>query len=171
MKIINVTALDIDEIFRLYSIASAYQRAKKTVVVWPKFDHSLVAAEIDENRQFKLIINGVIVCIWAITFTDVQIWEQRNSHAALYIHRIATNPNFRGRNFVATIVAWAKDYAKANSKRFVRLDTLGNNTKLIEHYTKAGFDFLGLFDLKNTDALPAHYKEAPVCLFEIDLKV
>jgi hypothetical protein len=27
-----------------------------------------------------------------------------------------------------------------------------------------------MFDLKNTDSLPDHYKEAPVCLFEIDLE-
>ncbi len=162
---------DINEIFRLYKMASDYQKTRGTVVVWPTFEHNLVATELAEQRQFKLVVNDTVACIWAITFTDEDIWEERNVDAAVYIHRIATNPSFRGRNFVATIVTWAKDYAKANSKRFVRLDTLGNNTKLIEHYTKAGFDFLGLFDLKNTDALPAHYKEAPVCLFEIDLKV
>ena len=38
------------------------------------------------------------------------------------------------------------------------------------HLKNAGFDFLGMFDLKNTDSLPDHYKEAPVCLFEIDLE-
>lgn len=171
MVIKKVKPQDINEIFRLYKMASDYQKTLETVVVWPTFERNLVATEIAEQRQFKLVVNDTVACIWAITFTDEDIWEERNVDAAVYIHRIATNPSFRGRNFVATIVAWAKDYAKANSKRFVRLDTLGNNSKLIEHYTKAGFDYLGLFDLKNTDALPAHYREAPVCLFEIDLKV
>ena len=49
------------------------------------------------------------------------------------------------------------------------LDTLGNNVKLIEHYTNAGFQFLGIFDLKNTSALPPHYQNTPACLFEIKL--
>jgi ribosomal protein S18 acetylase RimI-like enzyme len=64
---------------------------------------------------------------------------------------------------------WAKQYAEINGKNFVRLDTLGNNTKLIEYYTKAGFQFLGLFDLKNTNGLPDHYHNVPACLFEIKL--
>jgi hypothetical protein len=46
-------------------------------------------------------------------------------------------------------VDWAKEYAKSIGKDYIRLDTLGNNLKLIEHYTNS-FDFLGLFDLKST---------------------
>ena len=50
------------------------------------------------------------------------------------------------------------------------LDTLGKNVKLIEHYTNAGFDFLGLFDLKSTAGLPLHYQTTKgCCLFEIKL--
>ena len=170
INITNSSLEDIDEIFRLYSIASEYQKAKKTVVVWPKFKRQLVETEIRENRQFKMLIDSTIACAWAITFSDEQIWEERNADSALYIHRIAPNPEFRGKNFVSKIVVWAKAYVKANDIRFVRLDTLGNNTKLIEHYKNAGFCFLGMFNLKNTDTLPEHYKEAPVCLFQIDLK-
>jgi ribosomal protein S18 acetylase RimI-like enzyme len=68
--------------------------------------------------------------------------EERDQDAAIYIHRIATNPDFRGHNFVGILVEWAKEYARSIEKDFVRLDTLGN-IKLIEHYTNAGFDFLG----------------------------
>jgi hypothetical protein len=169
MQIKNSTPNDTDEIFRLYAIASAYQKAKQTVVVWPKFEPQLVATEIAENRQWKLIIDEQIACVWATTFSDAQIWEERNADKAIYIHRIATNPNFRGKNFVGIIVAWAKQYATTMGKDYVRLDTLGNNVKLIEHYTNAGFSFLGMFNLKNTEGLPAHYYNEPVCLFEIKL--
>ncbi len=169
MIIANSTAADSSEIFRLYKIASEYQKAKQGVVVWPNFKQQLVKTEIEENRQWKLLIDGEIACVWATTFTDEQIWEERNADAAIYIHRIATNPNFRGKNFVLYIVDWAKAYAKTMDKDFVRLDTLGNNTKLIEHYTVAGFTFLGMFDLKNTQGLPGHYHGVPVCLFEIKL--
>lgn len=169
MKIENCTMADIDEIFRLYRIASDYQRAKKTVVVWPEFERQLVETEIQEKRQWKLLIDDAIACNWATTFSDEQIWEERNADAALYIHRIATNPGFRGHNFVSTIVSWAREYARSCGKDFIRLDTLGNNVKLIEHYTNAGFIFLGMFDLKNTNGLPAHYDGVPACLFEIKL--
>jgi ribosomal protein S18 acetylase RimI-like enzyme len=169
MQIVNSTIKDIDEIYRLYKIATAYQQAKKEVIVWPDFKREMVEIEIAENRQFKMLINNEVACIWVITFNDEQIWEEKNKDPAIYIHRIATNQNFRGNNLVAKIVDWAIEYANQSGIQFVRLDTLGNNTRLIEHYKNAGFDFLGLFDLKNTDRLPKHYKLAPVCLFEIDL--
>ncbi|MES2062934.1 MAG: GNAT family N-acetyltransferase [Bacteroidota bacterium] len=170
MEITNSVAADIDEIFRLYNIASAYQKSKKTVIVWPQFDRALVETEIAENRQWKITINGEIACVWATTFSDEQIWEELNTDKAIYIHRIATNPLYRGHNFVQLITNWAIDYAKLNAIDFVRLDTIGNNVKLIEHYTNAGFVFLGLFNLKNTTGLPAHYQSnLPACLFEINV--
>lgn len=169
MQIQNSTTKDIPEIFRLYGIASAYQRSKQTVVVWPDFEQQLVETEVAENRQWKIILEEKIACVWATTFSDEQIWEERNADAAVYIHRIATNPEFRGNNFVSIIVDWARQYAKDNGKDFVRLDTLGNNTRLIGLYTSAGFHFLGMFDLKNTAGLPTHYNNVPACLFEIKL--
>lgn len=169
MTIKNVTASDIEKIFAFYKIASNYQREKKTVIVWPDFDREMVINEIAENRQFKLLVNNEVVCIWAITFSDEQIWEDSNTDSAIYIHRIAVNPNFRGNNYIATITNWAKEYALKKEIQFIRLDTLGENKNLITHYKNAGFHFLGLFNLKNTSNLPDHYKLAPVCLFEIDL--
>jgi ribosomal protein S18 acetylase RimI-like enzyme len=167
MEIQNSAYEDIDDIFRLYTIASDYQRAINAVVIWPQFERTLVETEIAEKRQWKLVIDGVIACVWATTFSDEQIWEERNADPAVYIHRIATNPGFRGRNFVSAIVTWAKEYARKQDKKFVRLDTLGNNTRLIDHYTAAGFTFLGMFDLAHTEGLPAHYGTAPACLFEM----
>ena len=169
MTIKNVTASDIEKIFAFYKIASNYQREKKTVIVWPDFDREMVLNEIAENRQFKLLVNNEVVCIWAITFSDEQIWEDSNTDSAIYIHRIAVNPNFRGNNYIATITNWAKEYALKKEIQFIRLDTLGENKNLITHYKNAGFHFLGLFNLKNTSNLPDHYKLAPVCLFEMDL--
>ncbi|MNI20992.1 hypothetical protein D3C73_744920 [compost metagenome] len=64
---------------------------------------------------------------------------------------------------------WSIEYAIANNKKFVRLDTVGENKGLIDHYTKCGFDFLELKKLRNTAGLPAHYDNASVSLFEIKL--
>lgn len=169
MKIAHLTIAEIDTVFDLYRIAADYQRSKQTVVVWPEFDRTMVETEIREQRQWKLLIDGQIACIWAITFSDAQIWEERNRDAAIYIHRIATHPDFRGRHLVKQIVAWAKDYARLHHKAYIRLDTLDRNTGLIKHYTASGFTFLGMFDMQNTEGLPDHYHGKPVCLFEIPL--
>lgn len=169
MTIKNSTFQDIDGIFKLYKIASNYQRVKKTVVVWPDFDRELVENEITESRQFKLIIDGEIACVWAVALKDDQIWENSENDKAIYIHRIATNPEFRGQYFVAKIVNWAKIYAAKNEIDFIRLDTLGYNTKLIAYYEKAGFNFLGMFTLNNTEGLPAHYHHQSAALFQIEV--
>ncbi len=169
MLIKKSTKEDIEAIFRLYKIATDFQKTRFTVH-WPEFDRNLVENEIEENRQWKIEIDGKIACIFTTTFDDPQIWEERNGDAAIYIHRIATNPDFRGQNLVLQIVNWAKDYASQNKKQYIRMDTVGENTKLIAYYSKCGFDYLGPLKLKNTEGLPAHYDKATVSLFEINLK-
>ena len=168
-NIYNCSMEDVNDILSLYSSARDLQ-TQKGMVVWPLFEKDLVVREINEQRQWKLLIDNVIACNWAITFADKEIWGEKDKNDAIYIHRIATNPGFRGNRYIERIVSWAKEYAIQKGKRFVRLDTLGNNTKLIEHYTSAGFRFLGIFKLADTSNLPGHYQREPdCCLFEIRL--
>ncbi|MFT5862940.1 MAG: hypothetical protein ACI828_001594 [Flavobacteriales bacterium] len=166
MKIKNSEVEDMDTIFSLYKIATDFQK-KKSVVPWPDFDKELIEKEIREKRQWKIVIDGKIACVWATTDTDAQIWLKRNDDPAIYIHRISTNPNFRGQNLVKEIAKWSRVFAKENNKKYVRMDTVGENFGLINHYINCGFDFLGLSQLKETSALPAHYQNATVSLFQI----
>ena len=114
-----------------------------------------------------MMVGDEVVCIWAITDSDPQIWGDRNAEPALYLHRIATNPNFRSKNLVLDIVVWAKRYAKTKNLQYIRMDTVGENLGLIKHYRKCGFDFLGLSELEDTEGLPAHYHKATVSLFQM----
>jgi ribosomal protein S18 acetylase RimI-like enzyme len=170
-QLLRSTPADIDEIFRLYRLASAYQAATDgATVVWPEFGRDMVAQELAEGRQWKLVLVDTIACVWAITFDDPEIWEAKNADPAVYIHRIATNPDCRGKGLVKDIVEWAKEYARQHQKRFVRLDTVGENHGLIAHYTACGFTYLGLVELANTSSLPAHYHNATVSLFELPVE-
>jgi ribosomal protein S18 acetylase RimI-like enzyme len=166
MQIKNITQADFDLVLAFYDAAVAFQKTRFSVH-WHSFDKEMLQTEIEEKRQWQLLIEGEVACIWAITFEDPLIWEEKNSDPSVYIHRIATNPKFRGQNLVEKIVQWAKNYAKMNEKQFVRLDTVGENHKLIEYYQRSGFTFLGLLKLKNTKDLPQHYDNATVSLFEI----
>jgi GNAT superfamily N-acetyltransferase len=169
LEIKNSTFSDVNTILELYDAASDLQTQKK-VVVWPKFERSLVEREIQEKRQWKIMIDNEIACNWSITFEDKEIWGDKDDNNSIYIHRLAANPAFRGYRFIDVIVPWAEDYALSKERRYVRLDTLGNNTRLIEYYTSAGFDFLGIFKITNTENLPDHYKREPdCCYFEIEI--
>lgn len=168
MKILKSEIKDIDKIFELYKLATILQKTK-LAVTWPNFDRNLVEMEIQDNRQWKIVIDGQIACIWAITESDAQIWGERNEEPALYIHRISSSPNFRGRNMVNEIVKWSKNYCEIHNKKYIRMDTVGENVGLINYYKKCGFDYLGLSKLKDTSGLPAHYCNATVSLFQMEV--
>lgn len=169
MTIENSVPADKGEIFILYEMARIFQKIKGAVL-WPEFDNALIEKEIAEKRQWKILIDNQIACVWATTFSDPQIWEEREKDPSVYIHRIATNPIFRGQNLVGQIVSWAKIYGDENAKKFVRMDTVGENNGLIDYYQKCGFEFLGLSKLKDTKGLPKHYENATVSLFQMTVK-
>jgi len=169
MEITNCTAKDIDTIFEFYDAAVAYQKTK-FYKHWQGFEKSLIEKEIRENRQYKIVVDGSIVCIFAITFNDPVIWGEKDKDPAMYIHRIVTHPAFRGNNCVKNIVDWAIDFGQKNAIQFVRLDTWGDNQKLINHYTNCGFTFLGISEKISDETLPKHYDCISLSLFEIVIK-
>jgi RimJ/RimL family protein N-acetyltransferase len=166
-QILNSTVEDIDILFNLYEQAIEYQ---KTVFhrTWVHFERSLVETEIKEQRQWKIVENGEIACIFVLTFSDALLWKEKDAQPAIYIHRIVTNPKFRGGFYMNDIIHWAKQYCKAHQKDFIRLDTWGDNHKLIDYYSKCGFNFLEIISLHggNTVGLPVHYK-GTLALFEM----
>jgi len=165
MKIESCKPNKIPKIFELYRIDTEYMKSKNQVH-WPEFQESLIANEIEENRQWKIVIDEEIACIWAIAFKDELIWADRTKDPSLYIHRIAAAPKYRGRNLVKELINWANAFGKGLRLEYIRMDTVGLNKGLISHYQKFGFEFLGTRTLKNTKGLPAHYTEGEVCYFQ-----
>lgn len=167
--IVPSAASDIDRIFELYDAAIAYQ---KTVFNknWQGFKRSLVESELAEQRQWKILIDGQIASIFAIAFNDPMIWKEKDNDPSIYIHRIVTNPAFRGQNFVTDIISWAREFGLANDKEFIRLDTWGDNPRLIAYYQKCGFNYLGNVVPEPSETLPKHYEDIELALFELPVK-
>ena len=169
IEIHNSQAKDIDTIAKLYNEATDYQ-IKKSAVPWPVIERQLIEREITEKRQWKILINNKVACVFSISYSDPQIWLELNEAPPIYIHRISTSPEFRGHYLVKEIIKWSINFAKANNKKYIRMDTVGENLALINYYKKCGFDFLGLSKLKDTLDLPSHYHNSTVCLFQIKIK-
>lgn len=168
MEITQSQPGDVGAILELYAHAVGLQRSKGATP-WPAFDRDLIESEVGPGAQSKIVVDGRPRCVWAVADADPLIWGARDADPALYLHRIATDPAYRGRGFVRDLVDWAKGFGAAGGRRFVRLDTVGENAGLIRHYTRCGFTYLGLSKLADTTGLPAHYQGATVSLFEIDL--
>jgi ribosomal protein S18 acetylase RimI-like enzyme len=169
MKIVNGTIRDIETIFTLYDNATAHQKTKFDKH-WQGFDRSLIEKEIRENRLWKIMLDGSAVCVFSIAYLDPFIWGQKNDAHALYIHRIAANQDARGKGCVKFIVNWAQEYGQQIGKKFIRMDTWGDNKKLIDYYTNCGFTLLGTIRPTFTNTLPKHYGANFVALLEMNIQ-
>ncbi|WP_281321969.1 GNAT family N-acetyltransferase [Flavobacterium aestivum] len=168
MEIKNSSISDVQNILTLYDTAISYQNEKKGLP-WPTLERELIETEVKENRQWQLLIDNEIACIWVTTFDDPEIWGDKNADPSVYLHRIATNPKFRGQNIVSKVIDWAKEFAVQNKKEYLRLDTASINPGLITMYVRNGFKFISIIEMRESNKLPSHYHNASVCLFEIKL--
>lgn len=168
ISIVNSTANDIDTIFEFYDMAIAHQK-KVFNKHWQGFSIDLVKKEIAEQRQYKILVDGVVASIFAVTFNDPEIWGEKDKDPSIYIHRIVTSPNFRGYGFVNNIIDWAKDYSKNHSIQYIRMDTWADNEKLLAYYTGCGFAHVGSIKIEPNSGLPKHYDNISLNLFEIEL--
>ncbi len=168
MQIQNSTPEDLATILALYDSAIEHQK-KVFNKHWQPFDPQMIEREIEEKRQWKMVIDNQIVCIFAITYNDPIIWKEKDKAPSLYLHRIVTHPDHRGNFFVKDIIAWALKFCREHGKQFIRMDTFGDNQKLIDYYVACGFKFLGLTTLGAADDLPKHYRNASLSLFEIQV--
>lgn len=168
MKILQSTLADMEHIFGMYDLATAYQKTKFNKH-WLPFDRGMVKEEISMGRQWKIIEDGRIACIFATAYDDPFIWQDKNSDPSVYLHRIVTHPDFRGKKYMNTIIDWATIHAREKEKMFLRMDTWGDNKQLIDYYVKCGFTFVGTIIPDASGKLPAHYSAIFLALLEIKL--
>jgi hypothetical protein len=168
MNIVNSTLDDIETIFYLFDSAIEYQK-KNGYDLWPQFSRELIESEIKENRHWKVIIGNEIACIFSVVYSDPVIWGERNNDPSVYLHRITINSLFKGKGMIGQIKSWAENHARKNNKKYLRMDTWGNNKSLRTYYEKAGFNYIGQQYLKQAEGLPAHYGGAVLSLFQNEI--
>ena len=168
MEFLKTKNEDINAVFDIYNAATSYQKTVNNKS-WRGFERTLIEKEIKENRHFVIKEENEIACTFVLTFNDLIIWKEASADPAIYLHRIATNPKFRGQSYVKKIVEWAKKYAKENNKSYIRLDTHSGNERINKYYMSCGFDYKGISTIEWTSELPEHYKEGSFSLFEIKL--
>ncbi len=166
MRITNSSKADIDVLFEIYDLASAY-KLKVGNKGWKGFEVTQVEKEIQEGRHYTIWEGMDIACTFVLTYDDEVIWHKRGKDRAVYIHRIATNPQYRGGAYVKKILAWVKQLAISQKLDFIRLDTHSGNEKLNRYYEECGFEFKGISHIVWEKGMPEHYKEGSFSLFEI----
>lgn len=168
MKIELTKINDIPQIQKLYDDATILQQQIGNNS-WKGFKDELIASEIAENRHYKITEDGEIACTFLVAFKNPVLWKDNGNDGALYLHRVATNSNFRGRSYMTKIVDWAINYAKEHKLGFIRLDTGSGNDNINKYYERCGFTYKGIQEIAWTPDLPEHYKDGSFSLFEMNV--
>lgn len=168
MRIEHSHINDIETIFGIYRAAIDYQRAHG-YNLWPVFERSLIEKEIEEKRHYKITGDNRVACVFSVVYNDPIIWEEKDRDPSVYLHRIATHPSFKGKGLMHLVKKWAADHAHQNNKKFIRMDTWGDNEGLKKYYLNCGFTYLGQKSLSQPNPLPQHYWGTSLSLFEIIL--
>jgi ribosomal protein S18 acetylase RimI-like enzyme len=96
------------------------------------------------------------------------LWGEKDKNNAIYLHRIATHPDYKGRQLINRIIDWSLIHARKAGRKFIRMDTWGDNDRLSNYYIKAGFRLVGKQFITKNESLPEHYWGIYLNLFEMD---
>ena len=161
----NTVEADNPLIYHLFEEAIAYQK-RKGYPVWRGYDKEVLAKDRLEQRQFKIVINQEIACIFSICYEDPLIWQERDQDDAIYLHRIVVNPKYKGQQQFGKIMAWAIQHAREKNRAYLRMDTWDDNPPLVDYYKKFDFIIIDYFTTPDTEELPPHHRGNPVVLME-----
>lgn len=165
MQVIHSSINDLDTIFSFFNAAIDYQK-KNGYELWPRFSRQLIEDEIRQKRHWKVTHEEKIACVFSVMYNDPVIWMERDKDPAVYLHRIAVNPEFKGKGMVMIIKDWALNHAKEQNKKYLRMDTWGNNENIRGYYIRCGFNYIGQQYLAKTEGLPEHYGGSVLSLFQ-----
>jgi ribosomal protein S18 acetylase RimI-like enzyme len=61
---------------------------------------------------------------------------------ALYVYSLAVRRRVAGQGLGQQILAWVEEQARARGRRYLRLDCMADNARLVRYYVDLGFSFL-----------------------------
>ncbi|MEN7547618.1 GNAT family N-acetyltransferase [Rapidithrix thailandica] len=161
--------IDLKEIMQLYQAAITYQK-EKGAVHWPEFEENSVLQEIREGKHYKIENLGSIICIFSIVYDEPVIWGDTEGAEAVYLHRMAAHPEYRGNSLFRKIKEWMIAHAQAGSRPFARLDTWAGSASLINYYQQSGFTKVDERIVPPSPSLQAHYWNQRIALFELSVE-
>lgn len=168
ISILHTTQADLPDILRLFEQAMAMQ-GLDGYKVWQSIDKTALEKDIENRLQYKIVKGGDILCIFSIQHSDPFIWREKDRNDAIYLHRIVTNPDFKGQKQFQKVLDWAQRFARANKLKFVRMDTWADNAKIIAYYTSFGFAFIENYQTTDAPELPVQNRNLNVALLELEL--
>lgn len=160
--------LDIPTVLGLFEKVIVHQNNPQ-YKVWNHIDTDSILQDIHLQRQYKLCKNYEILAVFTVLLSDELIWQERETHKSVYLHRIVANPKFKGQKLFSKILLWVRDFARLQHRTSIRMDTWADNSKLIEYYQTYGFSIVDSITTNHSCSLPEQNRGIEVTLLELPI--
>ena len=167
--IVKTTKPDLDKISWLFDQAINLQ-GKNGYKVWDAIDKPAIITDMEKGLQYKMEKGRDIICIFSIQLNDPFIWREKDKNDAIYLHRIVVNPDFKGLKQFEKVLNWAKNFARQQKLKYIRMDTWADNLRLIDYYKSFEFVFIENYQTTNAPELPIQNRNLNVALLEMKIK-
>jgi len=139
---------ELEEIKKLTE-ACAKAMIKKDIFQWNEHYPSLEKLRDDVLKEELYIleendtISGIIVITEVRDEEYIPIEWLSKTDNNIYIHRLATHPDFWGQGYAQKLMDFAENYARKHHFESVRLDTFSQNKRNQRFYETRGYEKLG----------------------------
>ena len=165
VRVENTKASELSFIYQLFDQSVIYQE-KHGYPVWRNYDKDAILRDIENQNQYKVIVDLEIGIVFSVAYTDKVIWRERDKGDAVYLHRIVVNPNCKGRKLFGVVLEWAKKHIHEKGLSTIRMDTWATNSSIINYYKTFGFVVVENYTTPNTTELPVHNRNLALTLLE-----
>ncbi|SHG29032.1 Ribosomal protein S18 acetylase RimI [Salegentibacter echinorum] len=122
-----------------------------------------LAADIRKNELYLWEEDKRIVSIMVLTSTMASVyndvhWFTPNKNN-LYVHRLATHPEYWGEGYARKMMDFAEETAKQNNCASIRLDTFSKNKRNLKFYEARGYDRSGFVYFPDKSSAPFYCYE------------
>ncbi|QYR22449.1 GNAT family N-acetyltransferase [Paenibacillus sp. sptzw28] len=94
-------------------------------------------------------LGGMSAAVMILQEEDAFFWPNAIRNESFYVHKLAIRRDFAKTGLSNEMINWAKAWARAKGKKYLRLDCAADRPKLCGFYEKNGFKRIGetiLFD-------------------------
>ena len=170
MKIKKSKSSNINIFYTLWQEAIAYHK-QNNYPVFPIFPKEQILLEIDKGLHYSVYDKSdELIGFFSLALEDFVIWEEQEQNDAIYIHRMCSKRKMKENNLSKMVLAWGYEYVLKNKRRYVRMDTWGDNKELIAHYISSGFKIKRYRQLGHIPELDSHYDNILLVMFENEVK-
>ena len=140
VRIIRAQQGDLDRVLEILEEASQWLSSKGLETQWRSSPIFRQTIKDNIERGYVYVVKDVEGTVGTITlqWSDREFWGDLPPDSG-YVHKLAIKRSHGGKRLGLRMLQWAEAKARAEGKKYLRLDCLASNKTIRDYYEKAGF--------------------------------